>query len=474
MALRDLRLCRGCLEKMQKIDALKRQNVQLRAQVRRLKARLGQQDRHIHERPFGSSTSSAKEPFKTAATAENQARKGGATPGHAGHGRCATTRLRHLPETSRVSVGRFCPRCAGPLESPSVRTRQTITWEPAAPAVRTTVHEDCWCPRCRLTVRPSTPGVLPGMMLENTALATVACLHYLHGMTLGHIHRISGINKSTLVAAMHRLAKVLEPAVPRLLGDLRTAATIFGDETSWRIDGASGFAWMMRSLDTMAYAFRPTRSASVAKELLGTAPLHGVLETDRYAGYNGLRLRRQYCFAHLLRDLQDLSRDFPDHLEVAAFVDRLAPLLKAAMSLRRTEPQPGKYRRTARRLRDRIRQIVGRSARHPGVQFFQSIFRENADKLYHWVNDPIVPAENNTAERSLRATVIARKISFGSQSPRGARTRELIMTVLGTLQLRTADPWAVLRHALDTLSSQPDRASDIATILFDEPVPLTG
>lgn len=474
MALKDMRMCRGCLEKMRQIDRLKKETEQLSKQVRSLKEKLGRQDRHIHEEPFGSSTPPSKQVFKSTATPEKQSRKGGAKPGHRGHGRSATSRLRALPELSRIPCAPLCPCCGGQLEAPSERTRRTIAWELTDPAVRTTVHEDRWCPGCRRTIRPPTPGVLGGMMLENSALATVAGLHYLQGLTLGHISRIAGINKSTLVEAMHRLAGILKPAVTGLLEDLRGAATLFGDETVWRIDGAGGYAWIMRSLDTVAYAFRPTRSGTVAAELLGEEPLPGVLETDRYGGYNRLPVRRQFCYAHLLRNLQDLGKEFPGEPEVLAFAGQLGDQLRAAMSLRRREPDLDRYRREAELIRQRIEQTTGASARHPAVQGFQEIFRQNSDKLYHWVEDPSVPAENNTAERSLRPTVIARKISFGSQSLRGAGTRETLMTVLGTLNLRTADPVAVLRHALDTIAAHPERAPDAGSILFDEPAPLAG
>jgi hypothetical protein len=473
MALRDLRMCGGCLVKQREIDRQKKLIVQLKATVARLKAKLGRQDRHIHEKPFGSSTSSSKEPFKARASAENQARKGGAKKGHDGHGRHAVTQMRMLPDLL-LPAPRRCPDCGGPLQKPSRRRRRTVSWEPAVPASRTTVSEECWCAHCRKTVRLPNPVALSGMMLENSALATVGCLHYLQGLTVGHIARITGLNKSTLISAMHRLARVLAPAMPGLLEQIRAAAVIFGDETTWRNDGVSGYAWMLRSLDTVVYAFRGSRAGSVPQELLGPMELLGVLVTDRYGGYNGLPISRQYCYAHLLRDLEDLLKDFPDHPEVKAFVDELTPLLKGAMSLRRGERRLRHYRHKARRLRDRIQDVVGRSARHPGVQSFQGIFRENVDRLYLWVEDPMVPAENNTAERGLRPTVIARKLSFGSQSPAGAHTREVIMTVLGTLQMRTHDPWAVLRHALDTLALQPHRAPDIGTILFDEPALMDG
>ena len=75
------------------------------------------------------------------------------------------------------------------------------------------------------------------------------------------------------------------------------------------------------------------------------------------------------------------------------------------------------------------------------------------------------PAENNRAERALRPLVIARKVSFGSQSEAGARTREILMTVLQTLALRTdhparrgdaeASPASALKSCLDHLALHP-------------------
>ena len=50
-----------------------------------------------------------------------------------------------------------------------------------------------------------------------------------------------------------------------------------------------------------------------------------------------------------------------------------------------------------------------------------------------------MPATNNTAERSLRPLVIARKISGGTRSPAGSRDRMVLASVLGTAQVRGDD-----------------------------------
>ena len=89
------------------------------------------------------------------------------------------------------------------------------------------------------------------------------------------------------------------------------------------------------------------------------------------------------------------------------------------------------------------------------IRRIQDIFRENSHRLYHGARDPTIPAENNLAERDLRPLVIARKISFGSQSEAGARTREILMSVLHTLKKRGRDPAAALQDTLDQLARNP-------------------
>jgi hypothetical protein len=57
------------------------------------------------------------------------------------------------------------------------------------------------------------------------------------------------------------------------------------------------------------------------------------------------------------------------------------------------------------------------------IKRWQDFFVEKQERLYNWVSDRRVACENNRAERELRPTVIARKVSFGSQAEEGAKTR---------------------------------------------------
>jgi transposase-like protein len=84
------------------------------------------------------------------------------------------------------------------------------------------------------------------------------------------------------------------------------------DETCWRTDGQNGYAWLFCTPTTSRFRFRKTRSASVAKQVFGHQPLPGVLVVDRYQAYNKVPCPIQHCYAHLLRDVQDLEKqEFP-------------------------------------------------------------------------------------------------------------------------------------------------------------------
>jgi hypothetical protein len=283
----------------------------------------------------------------------------------------------------------------------------------------------------------------------------VAVEHYLFGRTLGQLEQQLGMGYGSLMEAMHGLARLLAKVPDRLIAAYRQAPVKHADETGWRNDGQNGYAWGFFTNDLSIFRLRPTRSGSVAREVLGTKRLPGVLVVDRDPGYNQLRVMIQYCYAHLLRQVKDLEKDFPDQPEIQAFVETLAPLLATAMELRNVETSDAGFKKQAARIVKKIKKAIRASAHHPAVQSVQDIFRQNEKRLYPWAKDRLIPAENNLAERNLRSLVIARKNSFGSQSERGARTRETLMTVLHTLKKQTTDVAGRFKEALDRLAAEP-------------------
>ena len=169
----------------------------------------------------------------------------------------------------------------------------------------------------------------------------------------------------------------------------------------------------------------------------------------------------------MLRTVKDLEKDFPENAEIKSFVEALAPQLANAISLRTLDITEAQFNRQVTKIKNEIITITNRQSKHPAIQKIQDIFREKADRLYHWADDRNIPADNNLAERELRTLVIARKISFGSQSDAGARTREILMTVLHTLKKKTTDVTVAFKSALDKIAEQADIDPNKAIFSFD-------
>lgn len=439
-----MKYCEECFQKQLKIEQLQEEIVQL-------KAKLKYRERKETEGFFGSSTPSSKLPVK-ANTPDKEDKPKGAKPGHKGSGR-KSVELQDADRVERVEspVGDMCPYCNEPL-SEQEDHRTVIDSRPLKAEKIVYVLPKKHCKHCKKTFQPAAPGVLPKSLYGNQLIATAAQMHYVHGIPMGRISEQIGVGDSTLVEIFHRLAKLLGEVPQKLIEQYRQSPVKHADETGWRINGKNGYAWLFATEKISIFQFKPTRSAKVPQAVFGTEPLPGALLVDRYAAYNKLLCALQYCYAHLLREVEDLEREFPDSEEIKIFVSVMASLLTEAMKLRNYPISDKKFYRKAAEVKRQIIAAVEAPAVHLGIRHIQDIFTENAHRLYLWADDRRVPADNNLAERDLRPTVIARKVSFGSLSDAGAHTRSVLMTVLYSLKKRKVDVSGYLKNVLDQLS----------------------
>lgn len=441
-------ICAQCVRLQEEIRRLRDEN-------RRLKALVRYQQRQITEGYFGSSTPSSKKPFK--ANTKAVPNNGGARKGHPGHGRTALSEA-EADEVIERDTAHQCPHCHVALENLGVSPRTVIEVIPARlkKIVFKLVRRRCRL--CRRVFAAKAPGVLPKFKQGNSLLAYLATEHYLHQVTARHLAERLGIRVGSVIEALHHLAKLFKEVPERLVAEYRRAPVKHADETTWPKDGKRGHAWLFATTTLSIFRLRHSRAARVAREVLGETKLPGVLVVDRYPAYNKAPCDLQYCYAHLSRNIKDLGKEFPNNSEVQDFVNTATPLLATAMQLRTLPISDATFLKRADQIKMDIVQLMHQSARHAGIQKIQTIFRQNGHRLYRWAEDRTIPAENNLAERELRKLVIARKISFGSQSDNGARTREILMTVLLTLHKRTpGDVMSNFKACLDELTRDPQQ-----------------
>jgi len=418
-------------------------------------------------RPFGISTPSSKLPFKPGSTEEARRRRGGRPKGHPGAGRRSFTeetadRVEDVPcETDE------CPCCHAKLVEIEPQTRSVIEAEPVRHYRKLIRLGRRLCPECGRSFSARAKGVLSNVMFGNRIGAQMAFDRFCNGLTAGCTVRRLDVPRSATFSYLDALARRLKPAVDRLLEEYRADPHKHADETPWRKDGKNGYVWGFFTQDISIYRCRETRASSVPLDVFGKGKCVGVLTVDRYSGYPASwKGRIQYCYEHLKRDGLKAIEKGIGRPKDRARVEGVVACLRGAMRLQsRFDGRDVRaYRREARAIKKRIMDLTREKARDPVAESYLCIFRSHPERLYHWAMDPWTACQNNLAERRIRPLVIARKISFGSQSDRGLETREILMTVCDTLAQRHDDPVEVLRQALDKLAEDPSR--DIGELLF--------
>src|SRR5262249_18167652 len=151
------------------------------------------------------------------------------------------------------------------------------------------------------------------------------------------------VNQSSLIEAFHRLGSLCRPALVGLIEKYRMSPAKHADETGWRTDGSSGWAWIFATKDVSIFKFADTRSRSIPNKIVVTNRLPVVLVVDRLPAYNKMPVQIQYCYAHLLREVEKLEEEFEGNQEITAFVSQFAPLLSQAMKLRGLEIDDNEY-----------------------------------------------------------------------------------------------------------------------------------
>jgi len=452
-------VCKGCFH-------LKNENAALKDEIQNLKQKLKYREKSSEPNSTGGAhTPSSRQEHKPNTPEESHQKRGGAKPGHKGYGRSSSS-TENADEVKTLEAPSACPDCSCQLNAKDVRERTIIE---SVPIVAKRVVYRCKrgvCPKC-FKVYPARPPALAKSLYGNSLIAQAAVMHFVHGVPIGKLLTIFGDNVTFggLVECFHRLAKMAQPVREVLLKEYRGSAVKHADETGWRNDGRSGWAWLFATTQLSIFEFKDNRSARVPNDIFGQARLPGVLVVDRYGAYNKQPVQLQYCFAHLLREVEKLGEEFKDNAEVQDFCSRLATHLSTAMKLRKQKLTEKEYSERAEQLKTAIEAMTEEPQRHLGVCRLQELFIDKRERLYHWTKSRDIPAENNFAERELRPLVVARKVSFGSQSDCGAKTRSVIMTTLFTAKKRLKDQsleeW--LKQALDKIAE--NSSIDFASLI---------
>lgn len=380
-------------------------------------------------------------------------RKQGAQPGHPGH-------QRELADESEVAhfEHHFPPTCSGCGHDlpaiPQGEPRREQKWDipPVKPVITEHRFYTATCPCCGKPTTAQPGPEVPQGAFGPRAEAIAAYLRGSAHLSVSDVQRVFAdlfgldLSRGVLPRICERVSERLGGAYEEALFAVRGAPVVHADETPWYLRGALAWLWLAATESLKVFRVDEERSTEAAKRLLGEALL-GVLVTDRYTAYRDHpAARHQFCIPHLIRDTKGLIALGG---EAAPFGEKLKALLKTACREWRLFKREHQNRDLMRkRLLPTVEAFIGllvegAEGEHDRVASFCAHLIQKGESVFTFMDHDCAPS-NNAAERDLRKAVLWRKVCLGSQSEKGFRFVERILTAVESLRAQG-------RHILDFL-----------------------
>jgi len=379
------------------------------------------------------------------------------------HGRARMTPTRTLEHALER-----CPDCHYRLQGHSLDYSREVIELPEPQPLEVIEHRVIkrFCPHCQRWFSPSLD--LSGQVLGQGRMGVriVSLIAYLRNTLRLPIRRLQSylhtvhqllLSAGEIVELLHQVRRRLEPAIAELKQQARASPILHGDETSWRENGQNGYIWAFCTPGEEPiryYEYDHSRGQAVVKRVLG-AKFSGHLVSDFYCGYNQYAGKHQRCWTHLLRDLHELKQAHQKEAQVQAWAHSVRSLYDQAQDWLHKHPQPSQEarERVYVELTSRIRELgleYAKVYQHPCCALAKRLLRHQ-DELFQFVLIEGLSADNNEAERSIRPLVVIRKISGGSRSEEGTKTRMGLASLFETWQARKLNPFEeclkLLKHA---------------------------
>ena len=455
------------------IDRQRRENARLRRTEKGLRnriatleadvARLRATGKVLSKKLYGRKSEQQQKPRSD--------RKRGQQRGAPGHGRTQRPGLEERPEVhAPPPEACVCGQCGQPYAPNGVEESTLVEIEVKAHKrviQRERFRRTCACASSPIEVSaPPVPRLFRGTPYGITFWARLlfelcVCLRPVHRIAAWMSAQGLPVSPGTLANSLKRFVPLFRPLFEAILAHQNGAILRHADETTWRVrelagEGRSNRAWLWTSVshDAVCLHIDATRSAEAAGKLLAGIIPNAVIVCDRYVAYQKLArmlgglVILAFCWAHMRRDFIEAAAGQARLTRwCQGWIGRIAEIYR--LNDERLEHyDPGRKRQTPAfdaaqtvlkgavdtlfAQADRELAILPDQAREARVLRSLVNHREG---LCVFVDRPFVPLDNNFAERILRAPAIARRLSHGSDSVKGAAFTATLYTVVGTLSM---------------------------------------
>jgi len=437
------------------IKQLEEENAQLKQCVEKLGKRVEELERLLGMNSMNSSKPpSSDPPGMPAVLTRHRRKKRGARNGHQPH-------LKELLPQEFVKIhihlkAEVCTCGSTNLKETGQEPlrHQIVDIPPIEPHVTEYVQYISECKDCGAFVYLPLPDEVRRKHFGPGVLAVVAILtgslNTSKRKALAMINEVFSVPMSLggLSNCEAQLTDALEQPYNEAAQHVRGQDVAHADETGWpKGNRQKGWLWALCCTTAAVFMVHAERGQEAAKKLLGM--FGGTLVSDRWGGYNFFCGLRQICWAHLKRDFKAISEANGALDKIGQELYALAKqILKMRSRVRDGTLQWQTFQNRMEPLEKRVEELLEEGACSNGALSGKCrMIIKHREHLWTFVHDQSVEPTNNAVERVVRQGVLWRKGSFGTQSERGGRYVERILTVCATCRLQGRSVIEYLRDA---------------------------
>jgi transposase len=393
--------------------------------------------------------------------------------------------VRHEPQACT------CTSCGGALVAMGEDVTERLDCKPAQFWVERNIYPKYACRVCEtITVEPSVPSVIERGRAAPGLLAHVLISKYADHLPLyrqQQIYQRSGIDlaRSTLADWTGAAGVALMPLVAAMKADLLQQPVIHADETPVALlDPGAGktaraylFAYTAANGPPITiFDFCTSRSGEHAQRFLGVAAhadvkdavaaaFRGNLVVDDYSGYKALfagGITEVGCWAHIRRLYFELhaAQASTQAEHALRFIAELYRIETEAKGLDPPARQALRHHQARPVLDDFQRWIADVSSRvlpNSGLAKALAHTRKRWPALVRYIDDGLLPIDNNPVERAIRPVAVGRKNWLFAGSKAAGERAAAIMSLIATAKQNGHEPYAYLKDVLTRLPTHPYR-----------------
>jgi transposase len=435
----------------QQIGELLEQVAALTQRVAELTERLGQNSRNSHLPPSSDPPGTAG---KGGGQRPKSARPRGGQRGHRGSRRefVAADKVDDVVNLYPAE----CKNCWAALPEqpdPSAKRYQWIEVPPLRPYIKETRRHAVTCPCCGHKTRAAySEQEIPASPFGPRLMGIIGLLTGVYHVSRRRAAKLLSdlvgvpISLGAVSAVEARVSEAVEPAVAEAWRRVEGAPVKHTDGTTWLKAGTVLALWTIASTAATVFKIVADGSRATLAPLYGA--LRGILVSDRATALSFWAMeRRQICWAHLLRKFVSFSERAGPSAELGRqLLDYTGLLFDYWHDYQADKLDRATFRAWLAPVRAQVEALLERAVASGIDRLAGSCANilEHRAALWTFVEVDGVEPTNNHAERELRAFVLWRKRCFGTQSERGNRFAERLMTVAHTARKQRKDVLAFL------------------------------